>query len=173
MDTKDLITEENSAAANNVANSNPPAKSENVAIDEKMLYTVGGFLLLLGAITALVFALIGVFTTEEFLKMFIVLVACVANSIVLGAVVGIMSKNQQSATSLGMPVAVILAFTPMVANFNESIYNGSKFLYTQQLNIVTYDFNEDFGKAMLVITINFVVLVVLFTLAYKKRGLRG
>jgi len=44
MDTKDQIIEENSAAANNVANSNPPAKLENEAIDEKKLLTVGGFL---------------------------------------------------------------------------------------------------------------------------------
>jgi len=133
----------------------------------------GGFLLMLGAITALAFALIGVFTTTEFIKMLIVLIACVANSIVLGAIIGILSKNQQSATSLGMPAAVILGFTPMIANFNETVYNGSKFLYTQQLNIVTNDFNEDFGKAMLVIAINFVVLAILFTIAYKKRGLRG
>ena len=49
MDTKDLITEENSAAANNVANSNPKAKpipesSIQVAIDEKEILTVGGFI---------------------------------------------------------------------------------------------------------------------------------
>jgi len=44
MDTKDQIIEENSAAANNVANSNPPAKPDNEAISEKQLLTVGGFL---------------------------------------------------------------------------------------------------------------------------------
>ncbi|MCL2719329.1 MAG: ABC transporter permease [Lachnospiraceae bacterium] len=133
----------------------------------------GSFLLVLGSITALLFGLIGIFTTAELVKFVVVLIACVANSIILGATVGLMSKNQQSAMSLGMPVAVVLAFTPMVANFNETIYNASSFLYTQQLNIITNDFTEDFTKAMIVIFINMVVLIVLFSLAYWKRGLRS
>ena len=140
---------------------------------QQYLAGVGGFLFILGTITAILFGLIGVFTTEEFFKLVAVLTACVANSIILGAIVGMMSKNQQTATSLGMPIAMIMGFTPMIANFNETIYNGSKFLYTQQLNIVTNDFTEDFSIAMIVIFINMAVLIAGFIFAYHKRGLRG
>ena len=133
----------------------------------------GGFLFFLGALTALLFGFIGEFTMTEFFKLVAVLIACAAASIILGATIGIISKNQQSATSLGMPVAMILGFTPMVAAFNETIYKAAGFLYTQQLNIITNDFSESFEKAMGVTLMNILVLVVLFTIAYRKRGLRS
>ena len=140
---------------------------------QQYLLGVGGFLLLAGAFTALLFSLIGVFSTEELFKFLAVMIACTATSIIIGATIGIFSKNQQAATSLGMPIAMVFGFVPMLASFNDTVYQYSSFLYTQQLNIIVNDFSENFSKAMLVILANIFIVGVLFMLAYRKRGLRS
>ncbi len=54
-----------------------------------------------------------------------------AISIVAGACIGIYSKNQMSATSVVMPVMMLLAFLPMLSMFNNNIAKVARlFLYT-------------------------------------------
>ncbi len=136
------------------------------------LVGTGGFVLLMGVAVSLIFALIGDFSAEEFVKFIIVMVSSTAASIILGASIGMLSKNQQAATAIGIPFAMILGFTPMIANFNETIERAASILYTQQLNVIVNDFSANIGKAMLVMGINIAVLIVVFVVAYKKKGLR-
>lgn len=56
-----------------------------------------------------------------------------AISVVAGACIGIYAKNQMAATSVVMPVMLILAFLPMIATFNDKIEKVAKIFYTQQL----------------------------------------
>ncbi len=133
----------------------------------------GGFILLAGVIVSVVFGLIGDFTGTEFAKFLTVMIASTVASIMLGASIGMLTKNQQAAIAVAMPVAVILGFTPMIASFNETVEKVARVLYTQQLNVVVNDFSTSFSKAMTVIGINIGILLVLFTLAYKKKGLKG
>ena len=135
------------------------------------LIGVGGYYLLAGAITSVVFALIGDFTITETLKFLAVMVSGVAASILLGATLAIMA-NRQAANALGMPIAVIIGFTPMIANFNETIERYAGFLYSQQINVIVNDFSVSLWKPLLVITANIAVLTVLFILAYKKKGMK-
>ena len=137
------------------------------------LLGTGGFILLAGTVTSVIFALIGDFTAVEFIKFLAVMITGAAASIILGAAIGMLSKNQQSATSLGMPAAIILGFTPMIAGFNQTVEKAASILYTQQLNVIVNDFSANFAKALAVIGVNIAVLVVLFVLAYKKKGLSG
>lgn len=140
---------------------------------QEYLIGTGGFILLAGTIASLCFALIGDFSVEEFLKFFTVMVLSTTASIILGATIGMLAKNQQAATALGLPLAMIIGFTPMIATFNETVERVSSVLYTQQLNVIVNDFSENFSLAVLVIVLNILVFAVLFILAYKKRGLRG
>jgi ABC-2 type transport system permease protein len=137
------------------------------------LLGVGGFLLLAGVITSVVFALIGDFTGTEIVKFLIIMVAGVAASVILGASIGMLSKNQQAATAMSMPVAIILGFTPMIASFNEAVEKFAGILYTQQINIIVNDFSVSLLKPVLVIAANTAVLLVLFVIAYKRKGLKG
>ena len=132
------------------------------------LLGAGGFILLMGTVTSLAFAFMGGFAWIEFLKFLAVMITGTAASVVLGAAVGMFAKNQQSATALGMPIAMILGFTPMIANFNATVEKLSGFLYTQQLNVIANDFSANFGKAMLVMLANIAVLTILFGVAYKN-----
>ena len=137
------------------------------------LIGTGGFFLIAGAITSVVFALIGDFTIIETIKFLSVMIAGSATSIVLGALIGMLSKNQQAATALSMPIAVIIGFTPMVASFSETVEKYASILYTQQINVIVNDFSANFAQALMVIAINIVVLLILFIISYRKKGLKG
>ena len=133
---------------------------------------IGGFILLAGSIVSVVFGLIGDFTGLEFAKFLTVMITSTAASVMLGATIGLLSKNQQAATALGMPIAMVLGFTPMIANFNVTVEKIANVLYIQQLNVIVNDFYANFAKAMLVIGANMIILLVLFVIAYKKKGLK-
>ncbi len=94
-------------------------------------------------------------------------------SILAGACVGIFAKNQMAATSLVMPGMMILAFLPMLSMFNEKIAKVAKIFYTEQLkNILEkMSFSDMPENAVWIILINAVVLVCLFSFAYKRKGL--
>jgi ABC-2 type transport system permease protein len=136
------------------------------------LLGTGGFFLLAGAVTSVIFSLIGGFTGAEFLKFMTIMIAGTATSILLGTVIGMVSKNRQAATSLCMPIAVIVGFTPMIANFNETVEKVAGVLYTQQINLIVNDFSASLWQPLLVIASNIVVLTVSFVIAYKKKGLK-
>ncbi|MCL2255067.1 MAG: hypothetical protein FWC09_11555, partial [Lachnospiraceae bacterium] len=134
---------------------------------------LGGFILLLGTFASFAFALIGGFKGVEFSRFFLIMVLATCASIILGASIGILAKNQQAATAISVPVAVILGFSPMIAAFNEKIEKMTSFMYTLQLNTIVNDFSGNFAKAISVIAANIVVLIILFSVVYRKTGLRG
>ncbi|MCL2708575.1 MAG: ABC transporter permease, partial [Defluviitaleaceae bacterium] len=137
------------------------------------LLGTGGFLLLAASVTSAVFTLIGDFTAAEALKFFAVLGSGSCASIILGTSIGMISKNQQSATAIGMPVALVVGFAPMVAPFNETVEKFAGVLYTQQMNVVVNDFNASLAGPFLVIAANAAVCAAFFVYAYRKRGLKG
>jgi len=137
------------------------------------LLGIGGFILLAGTVAAVAFSLMGDFAGIETVKFLTILITGTAASIILGATIGIVAKNRQSATSISMPIAMVLGFAPMVANFNETIERFSGILFTQQINVIVNDFDANFSGAMLIVGANIAVLTVLFAIAYKKKGLRG
>lgn len=134
---------------------------------------LGGFILTLGIIVSIVFALIGEFRGEDLWKFLAVMIMSTAASIILGAAIGILTGNQQMAVALGFPVSMVIGFLPMIASFNERIERVTSFIYTLQLNAIVNDFSANFQKAMIVISSNIVVFIILFVIAYKMKGLKG
>jgi len=130
-----------------------------------------GFYLLAGAVISVVFALIGDFTGTETMKFLAVMISGTAASILLGAAIGMLSKNQQTSTALGMPVAMIVGFTPMIASFNETVGSIAGFMYTQQINVIVNDFSLNLAWPLSVIAANIAVFTVLFVIAYRKKRL--
>jgi len=137
------------------------------------LIGTGGFYLLAGAVTSIIFALIGDFTMQETFKFLAIVISGVATSILLGATVGIYAGSRQKATALAMPAALLVGFTPMIAAFNETVEKFAGFLYTQQINVIVNDFSASLFRPLLVIAANITVLIILFVIAYKKKGLKG
>ncbi len=136
------------------------------------LLGTGGFILLAGAVVSLIFGLIGDFTAIELMKFLAVMLSGALASILLGAIIGMLAKNQQTATAIATPLAMILGFTPMISSFNTTVEKAASVLYTQQLNVIVNDFSANFGKALAVIGVNILVLLLVFVLTYRKKGLK-
>jgi len=145
------------------------------------LLGIGGVILAAALLTSIAFAYIGglfplgyasSFLESEFAAFMAVMISGAVASIILGATIGILSKNQQAATGISMPFALVLGFGPMLAQFNEQAERIVSVFYTQQINVVVNDFASGLIQPLTVIWINIAVLAVLFVLAYARKGLR-
>ena len=94
-------------------------------------------------------------------------------SILAGACIGVYSKNQMTATSLVLPVMLILAFMPMLSIFNEKIAKVAKVFYTKQIQDIINEmsFSKLNSQSAVIMLINVALLIALFVLAYRKKGL--
>lgn len=119
----------------------------------------------------------GVMATRLDLKAiaFYMCIICIgfAISIIAGACIGIYSKNQMSATSLVIPVMMILAFLPMLAMFNDKIAKVAKIFYTQQLKVCLDNMKVTniTKETVMVVIVNVLVLIGMYGITYKRKGL--
>ena len=137
------------------------------------LLGIGGVVFLASGVTSVVFAFIGDFSRREMVFFLAVMLSGAIASIFLGAIVGIISKNQQGATGVSMPLAMVLGFGPMIAQFNEGVQRAFSFVYSQQINVVVGDFSAGVLRPLAVIWANIGVFVLLFVWIYRKKGLKG
>jgi ABC-2 type transport system permease protein len=137
------------------------------------LLGMGGVLLCASLIVSCVFALMGGFDGREIFLFISVMMLGSTASILLGASIGILSKNQQAATAISMPVAMILGFCPIFTMFNDTAKRIFSIFYTQQMSVVVNDFSADIVNSILIILSNIAVFAVLFTLVYKNKGLKS
>jgi len=140
------------------------------------LIGVGSVIFLVSILTSVAFSFIGGFSGVDFWIFTASMLSGVMASIVLGAIIGMLTKNQQSATALSMPIAMVLGFGPMMAQFNDTAARVLHIFYTQQLNIVAnyLEFGGDtpLWQAFAIIWANILVLGILFVVVYRKKGLR-
>jgi ABC-2 type transport system permease protein len=149
------------------------------------------FSMLLAALAMVAFGFIGQLSAGDF-PMFlgITLIGCLT-SLVLGAILGLVSKSIQQASIYTTIFGLGLGFLPMLSLQNPALLGGTFFLYTQQvfmtlmymtfgrgqeaIEIIYYatGYNFSIGSSLMIIGANMVVLLVIFAVLYKKRGLRG
>jgi len=134
---------------------------------------IGGVIFAASLVVSVVFGLMGGFRGMDYIKFLTALMLGSIASMLLGAAVGMVSKNQQSATAMAMPLGMILGFTPMLAMFSDTVKNVFGIFYTMQVDTLVNDNSAGFMKPVLIILANVAVLAVLFALAYNKKGLRG
>jgi len=139
---------------------------------QEYLLGVGGFVGAVGAVVALVFALMGGFPGVQFVRFWGVLVLGVVASVLLGATLGLLARNQQAATATAMPVAMILGFGPLLAQFNPALADVFAVFYTQRVASLANDPSADLVRPLLVIAANIAVLAGLFVLAYRATSRR-
>jgi len=137
------------------------------------LLGIGGVMMAASLVVSVVFGLMGGFGGADFVRFAAVVLLGSAASTLLGATVGIISKNQQSAAAMAMPIGMILGFTPMLAQFSGTVQKVFGVFYTMQVNTLVNDFSAGFTKPFLIILANIAVFAALFVLAYRKKGLRG
>lgn len=134
---------------------------------------VGLYVWLMCMAGSAVFAVCGGYKGRELCIFMLVMSAGILLSGLTGAVIGIFSKNQMSATSVSVPVTMVFSFLPMLSMFNSTIEKVSRITYSQQISNLINGLGSTDIKAenITVIAVNFLIAIILFALAFKKKGL--
>lgn len=137
------------------------------------IISVGAYIFIMCMVGTAVFAVLGEYGGSALAMFIAVMISGIILSEMIGAVIGIFSKNQMAATSLTLPIMMVFSFVPMLSMFNESIKKFAGIIYSQQISdlINGIGSSEVSAKSIVVIAVNFIIGIVLFALAYKKRGL--
>lgn len=137
------------------------------------LISVGLYVWLMCMAGAVVFAVCGEYSGKNFYVFMLIMAVGILLSALMGAVIGIFSRNQMSATSVTVPVMMIFSFLPMLSMFNETIGKAARITYSQQIsNLINGLGNTEVStENVAVIAVNFLAAAVLFTAAFKKKGL--
>lgn len=138
----------------------------------------GAYVFIMCMLGTAVFAFSGGWRGRELAAFIGIMSAGIILSELCGAVIGVFSRGQMAATSITVPVMMVFSFLPMLSMFNERIERIARVLYSQQLNRLinglgangTSGFHSVWSSAA-VIAANFAIMLVLFVLAYRKRGL--
>ena len=94
-------------------------------------------------------------------------------SILAGAAIGTYSRTQMMATSLTVPVMLVLAFLPMLAMFNGRIAKVAKYSYTGQMSLLLNSMGngQKMSESLWIAGANLLVAVILFVTVYRRKGL--
>lgn len=137
------------------------------------IISIGTYIFIMCLIGTAVFAALGEYKGKQLAEFILIMITGIILSEIIGAVIGIFSRNQMSATSLTIPIMMVFSFVPMLSMFNETIKKFAQIIYSQQIS----DLINGIGvcgisaKNIIVIAVNFVIGIVLFALAFKKKGL--
>ena len=137
------------------------------------LVGIGAYVFVMCAFGTAVFAAVGSYGGLDLALFVGVMSVGIILSELTGAVIGAFSRNQMTATSITVPVMMIFSFLPMLSMFNDTIRTAARVTYSQQLSelINGIGTSEITSESVIVISINFILAVVLFTVAYRRKGL--
>ena len=137
------------------------------------LLGVGSYLWLMCMAGSVVFALCGQYRGKELVAFLLIMAAGILLSILVGAAIGVFSRNQMTATSITIPVMMVFSFLPMIATFNEKIAKFAKITYSQQISMVINNINDVTIEMenVVILLANMLVAIVLFLLAFYRKGL--
>lgn len=141
----------------------------NVKASEYLL-GVGSYIFLICILGSVIFAVVGQYRGIEFVLFLSIMALGILISILIGAGIGTLSKNQMSATSVTVIVMLIFSFLPMIAMFNEGVAKVSRFTFSQQLN----DWLKGIGTISIhvdtigILLLNMIVALLIFVLGYRR-----
>lgn len=135
-------------------------------------YLIGNaiYIILICMIGSLIIGLAGGYTGINLFWFMLLMFVGHICSFLLGATIGLASKNQMTATSINVPVMIVLSFLPMISMFNETIKKFSKILFSEQLYLLVNNLEQikitlETGVIM---TCNIVLIILVFLVIYKK-----
>ncbi|MCL2199789.1 MAG: ABC transporter permease [Defluviitaleaceae bacterium] len=142
------------------------------------LLGISGVILVAALCSSLAFTVIGGFTGMDFWIFLAAMMSGVVASIVLGSTFGLLAGNQQAASALSFPAAVIIGFGPMIAQFSDDVARVMHVVYTQHFNVIADYLNFGVSDAPLwhsfaIMWGNVAVLLVLFALVFRRKGIVG
>ena len=138
------------------------------------LMGIMGFVCLMTLVPMAVYTYFGEFISQGiFVEIAIVSALSIIASAILGGVIGIFSKNVQQATAIYTPAMMAIVFLPMLATISETVELIASFLFPMQATLIAAYSEADLTRAIAIIGANIIALLILFVIAYKKKGLKG
>lgn len=137
------------------------------------LLGVGIYIWAVCMIGAGVFSICGKYKGSTLCAFMLILAVGILVSILIGAAIGTWSKNQMMATSVTVPVMMVVSFLPMLSMFNTSIEKLSKLTYSGQIHTLIGNVEnlKISTENVLVICINMGIAVLGFWFSYRRSGL--
>jgi len=134
---------------------------------------IGGVVFVASIFTSIAFWLIGGSGTGLLPRFMSVMLSGAIASILFGAILGLLAKNQQAATGLAMPIGMVLGLGPMAAQFNEYVDMVFSVFYTHQVSLIVNNPGGNLSRPLATIWINIAVLAIVFAIVYNKKGRRN
>lgn len=124
-------------------------------------------------IGAIIFALSSGLNTIDFLLFVVFLALGIIVSEIIGAIIGIICRNQMAATSVTVPVMIVLSFLPMLSLFNNTIKSIAKYTYSQQISLLINEISnrQNYLEGIIVVLVNLTIFIAIFFFAFRKKGL--
>ena len=139
----------------------------NVNLREYLL-SIGGFVLISTLLSSTVFLFLeGLPSPESVLRFLSAIAIGSLISIIVGVCIGLFSKNAAAANGLSVPIGMVFAFLPMLANFNKGIEAVSKFTFSQQVSYLLSGKSLTFF-GIIVICVNFILMLVISAFRFKR-----
>lgn len=136
-------------------------------------FLIGNALYIIGlcSLGSFVMGCVGGYREKDLLYFMLMMVLGHTISFLLGAAVGVWSKNQMTATALAVPLMMALAFLPMLSMFNETIGKIAKYIYSGQLFLLVGRLEQpQLGAENAVILFaNAGIILGIFLFAYRKK----
>lgn len=116
---------------------------------------------------------VGSYSFRERILFLAVMAAGIFVSLLLGAAIGVWSRTQMMATSLTVPVMIVVSFLPMLSMFNEAVRKIAGFAYSVQVSILLRQLGspQSWAEPVCLIGVNMLAFGALFGVAYRKCGL--
>ncbi|MGN0473963.1 MAG: ABC transporter permease [Acutalibacteraceae bacterium] len=135
------------------------------------LISISLFIIVAVMLTGCTFLLMDKFTHQEMCEFIVTMLCGTVISTLLGLCIGINAKNVAAASGTAMPVGLVLALLPMLAQFNDAIAKVSKFTYSGQISLVLEGGRAVTAEMLEVCGAYAVIFAVLLTLIFRKKGL--
>lgn len=138
------------------------------------LLGISSVLLLILIVSLIPYLFILQFNVGQILCFFYFAVIGFLCSLLLGSVIGIISKNQMCVGTISSPLSMFIGLLPMTSMFNTHIDKISKVLYSKRIYDVIYSFLDNKKIYIIIDTsvcmINMFILIIIFSFAYKTSG---
>ena len=134
---------------------------------------VGAYVFVMCSAGMAVFAAAGGYSGNGLVRFIAVMSAGIILSELTGAVIGVFSRNQMTATSVTVPVMMIFSFLPMLSMFNDTVRNAARITYSQQISDLINGIGTSgiSAESVIVIAVNAVIAAALFVIVYRRKGL--
>ncbi len=138
------------------------------------LLGISSVLLLILIVSLIPYLFILQFKVGQILCFFYFAVIGFLCSLLLGSVIGIISKNQMCVGTISSPLSMFIGLLPMTSMFNTHIDKISKVLYSKRIYDVIYSFMDNKEIDIIIDTsvciINMFILIIIFSFAYRTSG---